>query len=392
MNLGKLRIRFIKSHYIATFFLVALAGAILYLTVDNNVVREEESKEENRETTKEGNDVVAAGNEEARCDLFSGKWIYDDVSRPLYDEEKCSFMIEDLKNIYRFNGTALLEKIRGKRVVFVGDSLNRNQWVSMLCLIESSLNQSLNKSVTRYENLFVFRAIEYNATIEFYWSPLLVESNCDDPDTHSIRDRILRITSIEKHARHWNDADILIFDSFMWWLEPTMTFLWGSFGSSDAIAKKVGMRYRRYEMALTTWSDWLEVNVNRTKTKIFFMSLSPYHFFAETWDEGYNCYNETQPISKEDYWGISTDREMMEVAESILQKMEKRGVNIEYLNITKLSDYRKDAHPTIYRKFPYPITEEKRANPTSYSDCVHWCLPGVPDIWNQILYSYIIAS
>ena len=61
--------------------------------------------------------------------------------------------------MYRFNGTALLEKIRGKRVVFVGDSLNKNQWVSMLCLIESSLNQSLNKSVTRYENLFVFRAI-----------------------------------------------------------------------------------------------------------------------------------------------------------------------------------------------------------------------------------------
>lgn len=113
---------------------------------------------------------------------------------------------------------------------------------------------------------------------------------------------------------------------------------------------------------------------------------------AETWDEGYNCYNETQPIWKEEYWGIYTDREMMKVAESILENMEKRGLNIQYLNITKLSDYRKDAHPSIYRKFPYPITEEKQANPTTYSDCVHWCLPGVPDIWNEILYYYIMAS
>ena len=95
MNLGKLKIRFIKSHYIATFFLISLASALLYLTVDNNIVREEESKEDNRETTKEGNDIVAAGSEEVWCDLFSGKWIYDDVSRPLCDEERCSFMIGD---------------------------------------------------------------------------------------------------------------------------------------------------------------------------------------------------------------------------------------------------------------------------------------------------------
>lgn len=58
----------------------------------------------------------------------------------------------------RFNGTALLEKIRGKRMVFVGDSLNRNQWTSMLCLIESSLNQSSPKSVVRKDNLFILEA------------------------------------------------------------------------------------------------------------------------------------------------------------------------------------------------------------------------------------------
>ncbi|KAH6783549.1 TRICHOME BIREFRINGENCE-LIKE 34 [Perilla frutescens var. hirtella] len=243
---------------------------------------------------------VAAANVVSTCDFFSGRWVFDNVSNPLYEEAHCSFMKPDYAcqkygrkdvryqfwkwkphdcQLPRFNGKKLLEKIRGKRVVFVGDSLNRNQWTSLLCLIESSLHHSSNKSVVRNQNLFVFNATEYNATIEFYWSPLLVESNTDDPYNHSIRNEIiLRISSIEKHARQWTHADILIFDTFMWWVKLNMTLLWGSFGSPDAIYKVVEKSPRLYEMCLNTWSDWLEININRTKTKLFFMSLSPYHY------------------------------------------------------------------------------------------------------------------
>ena len=32
-----------------------------------------------------------------------------------------------------------------------------------------------------------------------------------------------------------------------------------------------------YEMALKTWSDWLENHVNPNKTRVFFVSLSPAH-------------------------------------------------------------------------------------------------------------------
>lgn len=47
---------------------------------------------------------------------------------------------------------------------------------------------------------------ENNATIEFYWAPLLVESNSDDPLNHRVAERTVRVQAIEKHARYWTDA------------------------------------------------------------------------------------------------------------------------------------------------------------------------------------------
>lgn len=44
--------------------------------------------------------------------------------------------------IFRFNGTDMLESLRGKRVIIVGDSLNRNQWESLACLLYSSIASS----------------------------------------------------------------------------------------------------------------------------------------------------------------------------------------------------------------------------------------------------------
>ena len=62
---------------------------------------------------------------------------------------------------------------------------------------------------------------EYNASIEFYWSPLLVESNSDDPWNHRFPDPIVRAQAIYKHARHWTDGDILIFNTYLWWIRPS---------------------------------------------------------------------------------------------------------------------------------------------------------------------------
>lgn len=63
---------------------------------------------------------------------------------------------------------------------------------------------------------------------------------------------------------------------------------------------------------------------------------------------------------------------------------------VKYLNITKLSQYRKDAHPTVYTsKQGRLLTKEQREKPQEYADCNHWCLPGLPDTWNSLLFTSI---
>lgn len=48
-----------------------------------------------RDATYEGEDLQIKKKSLARCDLLSGKWVYDPMSFPLYREEECSFMIDD---------------------------------------------------------------------------------------------------------------------------------------------------------------------------------------------------------------------------------------------------------------------------------------------------------
>lgn len=47
----------------------------------------------------------------------------------------------------------MLELIRGKRLVFVGDSINRNQWESMLCMLRTALSDPSRVYETRGQRI-----------------------------------------------------------------------------------------------------------------------------------------------------------------------------------------------------------------------------------------------
>jgi hypothetical protein len=62
------------------------------------------------------------------------------------------------------------------------------------------------------------------------------------------------------------------------------------------------------------------------------------------------------------------------VLQNVLQKVTKP---VHLLNITALSELRKDGHPSVHNIF-------------HHMDCVHWCVGGVPDTWNELLYASIM--
>ncbi|KVD98109.1 PC-Esterase, partial [Cynara cardunculus var. scolymus] len=107
---------------------------------------------------------------------------------------------------------------------------------------------------------------------------------------------------------------------------------------------------------------------------------------------GQNCFNETYPIMKDKFWESGSDSKMMRILESSLNKLKSKGVTVQMVNVTQLTQYRKDAHPSIHRMHNSPLTTTQLSNPSSYADCTHWCLPGVPDVWNELLLAYILQE
>ena len=71
----------------------------------------------------------------------------------------------------------MLEQLRGKRLVFVGDSLNRNQWESMLCMLMGGIKdpkkvyETRGRRITKEKGNYSFRfvvTIQNCSTLPFY--------------------------------------------------------------------------------------------------------------------------------------------------------------------------------------------------------------------------------
>lgn len=89
-----------------------------------------------------------------------------------------------------------------------------------------------------------------------------------------------------------------------------------------------------------------------------------------------NCGKETRPINGTTYAGGLP--KAVNVIKDVLKSIVKKKKKVTLLDITNLSQLRKDGHPASHNGF-------------HGMDCTHWCLSGVPDTWNQILYASLLS-
>uniref|UniRef100_A0A6N2KBW0 Uncharacterized protein n=1 Tax=Salix viminalis TaxID=40686 RepID=A0A6N2KBW0_SALVM len=308
----------------------------------------------------------------SKCNWFRGKWVFD-PKYPLYDSN-CPFIDPQFNcqkygrhdnnylkyrwqpfacNLPRFNGQYFLEKWRGKKIMFVGDSLSLNQWISLTCLIHSWVPKS-KYTVFRTDGLYSVTFEEFGVKILLYRTPYLVDL------VNNKAGRVLKLDSI-RNGKAWLGMDMLIFNTWHWWTHTGRSQPWDYIQEGKTLYKDMNRLIAFYK-GLTTWARWVNRNVDPSRTKVFFQDISPTH------------YDETRPFFGASY-PAGPPLEWV-VVSKVLSRIKKP---VYVLDVTLLSQYRKDAHPSHY------------SGNHGGNDCSHWCLPGLPDTWNQLLYAALFS-
>ncbi|KAM7269449.1 hypothetical protein ACFE04_024946 [Oxalis oulophora] len=343
------------------------------------------------------------------CDYTKGRWVYEKVG-PLYNGTTCGTIKQgqncithgrpDLGYLFwrwkpnkcklpRFDPNMFLQLFSNKHLAFVGDSMARNQLESLLCMLATVYAPNLVYTSGEDNKFRRWHFDSHNFTISIYWSPFLVhgiEKSKDGPDHNELYlDRVN-----ERWAKDLGHIDTIVFSIGHWFLHPAVYFEGDSvlgchycpglnhteIGFYDVLRKAVKTTFK-------TVSERTRSNGNQID--VLLTTFSPSHFEGD-WDKAGAC-PKTMPYRRGEKLLQGMDAEIRNIEiEEVQSAKQFEDLRVEALDVTQLSLMRPDSHPGPYM-YPFPFANgvpERVQN-----DCVHWCLPGAIDTWNEMLLEVV---
>ncbi|PSS28650.1 Protein ALTERED XYLOGLUCAN like [Actinidia chinensis var. chinensis] len=353
-------------------------------------------------------------NVEIACNYTYGKWVHDKLG-PLYNGTTCGTITDaqnclahgrpDLGYLYwkwkpnqchlpRFEPKTFLQILRNKHLAFVGDSMARNQLESLLCMLATASTPNLVYSYSDGDKFIrhKFRRWHFpshNVNVSIYWSPFLVKGI---EKTESVNYNRLYLDSLdERWASALDQIDMIVLSAGHWFLQPAVYFNDNSVLGCHYCTGQNHTEVGFYDVFGKTLNTTLRTIIERrglgsgSGIDVIVTTFSPHHFEGE-WDKFGAC-PKTHPYAEGEKELEGMDAEMRkigvrEVEAAKVNAKKSRRLRLEVLDITKLSLMRGDGHAGPYmfaNPFANGITERVQ------NDCVHWCLPGPVDAWNEIL-------
>ncbi|KAG4908400.1 hypothetical protein JHK86_056884 [Glycine max] len=361
------------------------------------------------ESAEKLNNTPSAG-----CDLYHGNWIHDPLG-PLYTNNLCPVLTQmqncqgngrpdkDYENwrwkpfqcdLPRFDPKKFLELMRGKTLAFIGDSVARNQMESMLCIlwqVETPKNRG-NRNMQRY----YFRST--SVMIVRIWSSWLVKLTSEPFDYAPAGvDKLHLDAPDEKLMEHIPNFDVIVLSSGHWFAKQSVYILnneivGGQLWWPDKSRKMKVDSVKAYGISVETILTAI-ATIPNYKGLTIVRSYSPDHYEGGAWNTGGSCTGKVRPLAPGELVENMHTNIMHEQQVTGFNRAVERATNgskLRLMDITEAFQYRHDGHPGPYRSpDPNKITKRGPDGRPPPQDCLHWCMPGPVDTWNELVFEII---